>query len=60
MQACCAQAAADGFKDVFLEVPLNNDRARALYLHNGFRLLRKRWVPFPPVRSMHRLAEPAL
>ncbi|WP_319801983.1 GNAT family N-acetyltransferase [Pseudomonas sp. JUb96] len=60
VQACCAQAAADGFKDVFLEVPLNNDRARALYLYNGFRLLRKRWVPFPPVRSMQRLAEPAL
>ncbi len=59
VQACCAHAGAEGFKDVFLEVPLGNDRARALYLHNGFDLLRKRWVPFPPVRSMHRLAEPA-
>lgn len=60
VQACCAHAAQDGFKDVYLEVPLDNQRARELYLHNGFRLLRKRWVPFPPVRSMHRRAEPAL
>ncbi|POA17737.1 N-acetyltransferase [Pseudomonas sp. FW300-N1A1] len=60
VQACCAQAAASGFKDVFLEVPLDNQRARELYLHNGFRLLRKRWVPWPPVRTMHRRAEPAL
>jgi len=60
VQACCQQAAASGFREVFLEVPLDNDRARALYLHNGFRLLRKRWVPWPPVRSMQRRLEATL
>ncbi|HKS14101.1 MAG TPA: GNAT family N-acetyltransferase [Pseudomonas sp.] len=60
VQACCAHARMSGFREVFLEVPLDNDRARQLYLHNGFRLLRKRWVPFPPVRTMHRPMEAAL
>ena len=57
VQACCAQAVTAGFKEAYLEVPLDNDRARALYLHNGFRLLRMRWVPWPPVRSMLRRLE---
>ena len=60
VQACCEQATAAGFAQVFLEVPLDNDRARALYLHNGFQLLRKRWVPWPPVRSMLRRLQVAL
>lgn len=57
VQACCAHAKLSGYREVFLEVPLDNERARQLYLHNGFRLLRKRWVPFPPVRTMHRSLE---
>ncbi|MHC6224594.1 GNAT family N-acetyltransferase [Pseudomonas sp. X10] len=57
VHACCEHAAANGFKDVFLEVPLANERARNLYLHNGFRLLRQRWLPWPPVRAMHRRSE---
>ncbi len=54
VQACCAHAAAEGFARVDLEVPLDNPRARRLYLHNGFAPRRKRWVPFPPVRGMWR------
>lgn len=54
VQACCAQAAAQGFTRVELEVPLDNPRAQRLYLHNGFTPRRKRWVPFPPVRNMWR------
>ncbi|MDN5519736.1 MAG: GNAT family N-acetyltransferase [Pseudomonas sp.] len=54
VQACCAQAAAQGFTQVELEVPLDNPRAQRLYLHNGFTPRRKRWVPFPPVRNMWR------
>ncbi|MFJ4066633.1 GNAT family N-acetyltransferase [Pseudomonas sp. NPDC089996] len=54
VQACCAHAAAQGFARIELEVPLDNPRARRLYLHNGFALRRKRLVPFPPVRGMWR------
>lgn len=54
VQACCAHAAGQGFTQVELEVPLSNHRAQHLYLHNGFALRRKRWVPFPPVRNMWR------
>jgi len=54
VQAYCAHAAGQGFTRIELEVPLNNPRARRLYLHNGFTLRRKRWVPFPPVRGMWR------
>ncbi|MDE4540812.1 MULTISPECIES: GNAT family N-acetyltransferase [unclassified Pseudomonas] len=54
VQACCTHAAKLGFTQVELEVPLNNPRAKRLYLHNGFALRRKRWVPFPPVRGMWR------
>lgn len=55
VQACCAHAASLGFAHIELEVPLDNPRARRLYLHNGFALRRKRWVPFPPVRGMWRV-----
>ncbi|HDS1736325.1 TPA: GNAT family N-acetyltransferase [Pseudomonas putida] len=54
VQACCAHAAAQGFAQVELEVPLDNPRAKRLYLHNGFELRRRRLVPFPPVRGMWR------
>ncbi|MFG0408355.1 GNAT family N-acetyltransferase [Pseudomonas sp. FYR_11] len=54
VQACCAHAAAQGFHQVELEVPLNNPRAQSLYLHTGFTPRRKRWVPCPPVRNMWR------
>lgn len=57
LQACSKQAATCGFTAVYLEVPLANDRARHLYLQNGFGLLRKRWVPWPPVRTMRRYVE---
>ncbi|MFI8334610.1 GNAT family N-acetyltransferase [Pseudomonas taetrolens] len=57
LQACSKLAATCGFTAVYLEVPLANDRARHLYLQNGFSLLRKRWVPWPPVRSMRRDVE---
>lgn len=54
LQACSKQAATCGFTAVYLEVPLTNDRARHLYLQNGFSMLRKRWLPWPPVRTMRR------
>ena len=57
LQACSKLAATCGLAAVYLEVPLANDRARHLYLQNGFSLLRKRWVPWPPVRSMRRDVE---
>ncbi|AMB79959.1 GCN5 family acetyltransferase [Pseudomonas fragi] len=57
LQACSKHAATQGFRAVYLEVPLANDRARHLYLQNGFSLLRKRWVPWPPVRTMRRYVE---
>ena len=57
--ACSERATAHDFKCVYLEVPLGNDRARHLYLQNGFSLLRRRWVPWPPVRSMRRCVESA-
>lgn len=55
VQACCDHALQAGFTEVDLEVPLDNARAQRLYLHNGFALRRRRWVPFPPVRGMHRM-----